>query len=71
MTQSDQNHIEDLQVRIAFLEQGADEMNEIVINQQAQISMLERAVKHLSSRLEQAGASNIRNPEDETAPPHY
>lgn len=71
MTQSDQNHIEDLQIRIAFLEQSVDDMNEIVTNQQTQISLLERAVKHLSSRLEQVGTSNIRSPEDETPPPHY
>lgn len=71
MTQSDQDQIEDLQIRIAFLEQSVDEMNDIVTKQQAQINMLERAVKHLSSRLEQAGGSNIRNPEDETPPPHY
>ncbi|MGK0445119.1 MAG: SlyX protein [Bermanella sp.] len=71
MTQSDQDHIEDLQIRIAFLEQSVDEMNEIVTSQQSQINMLERAVKHLSSRLDQAGSSNIRSSEDETPPPHY
>ncbi|MGR6872926.1 SlyX family protein [Pseudomonas sp. HK3] len=71
MTQSDQDHIEDLQIRIAFLEQSVDEMNEIVTSQQAQMSMLERAVKHLSSRLEQVGSSSIRSSEDESPPPHY
>lgn len=71
MTQSDQDHIEDLQIRIAFLEQSVDEMNEIVTNQQSQINLLERAVKHLSSRLDQSGSNNIRSPEDETPPPHY
>ena len=71
MTQSDQDQIEDLQIRIAFLEQSVDEMNEIVTNQQSQINLLERAVKHLSSRLDQSGPNNIRSPEDETPPPHY
>lgn len=71
MTQSDQQHIEDLQFRIAFLEQNLDDLNDIVTQQQAQISMMERAVKHLNSRLEQVSPANIRSPEDETPPPHY
>ncbi|GAA6134453.1 SlyX family protein [Oceaniserpentilla sp. 4NH20-0058] len=71
MTQSDQQHIEDLQFRIAFLEQNLDDLNDIVTQQQAQISLMERAVKHLNSRLEQVSPANIKSPEDETPPPHY
>ena len=71
MTQSDQDHIEDLQMRIAFLEQNLDELNDIVTNQQTQMAMMERAMKYLSSRLEQVSPANIRSPEDETPPPHY
>ena len=71
MTQSDQEQIEDLQMRIAFLEQNLDELNEIVTSQQTQIAMMERAMKYLSSRLEQVSPANIRSPEDETPPPHY
>lgn len=71
MSQSDQDQIEDLQIRIAFLEQGMDELNDIVTKQQAQISLMERALKHLNSRLEQMSPANIKNAEDETPPPHY
>lgn len=71
MTQSDQEQIEDLQIRIAFLEQTQDELNEIVTSQQAQISMMERAVKHLNSRLEQVAPANIKSADEETPPPHY
>ena len=71
MTQSDQDHIEDLQMRIAFLEQNLDELNEIVTSQQTQMAMMERAMKYLSSRLEQVSPANIRSAEDETPPPHY
>ena len=71
MTQSDQEQIEDLQMRIAFLEQNLDELNDIVTNQQTQMAMMERAMKYLSSRLEQVSPANIRSPEDETPPPHY
>jgi len=71
MTQTDQEQIEDLQIRIAFLEQTQDELNEIVTSQQAQISMMERALKHLNSRLEQMAPANIKSPDEETPPPHY
>ena len=46
MTQSDQEQIEDLQMRIAFLEQNLDELNEIVTSQQTQMAMMERAMKY-------------------------
>lgn len=71
MTQSDQDHIEDLQMRIAFLEQNLDELNDIVTSQQTQLAMVERAMRYLSSRMEQVSPGNIRSAEDETPPPHY
>jgi SlyX protein len=71
MSHTDQDQIQDLQIRIAFLEQNLEEFNAIVTNQQTQISMLERAVKHLNSRLEQVSGPDIRNVADETPPPHY
>ena len=71
MSHTDQDQIQDLQVRIAFLEQSLEEFNKIVTDQQTQISMLERAVKHLSSRLEQVSGPDIKNVADETPPPHY
>lgn len=71
MSQSDQDQIQDLQMRIAFLEQNLDELNEIVTNQQNQIGLLEGAVKHLNTVMEQMNGPGIKNPEDETPPPHY
>ncbi len=71
MARTDQNTVDDLQMRIAFLEQTQDELNEIVTAQQAQITMIERALRHLSSRLEQINTPNIGGSEDEAPPPHY
>jgi SlyX protein len=71
MSHTDKYKIQDLKIRIAFLEQNLEEFNTIVTNQQTQISMLERAVKHLNSRLEQVSGPDIRNVADETPPPHY
>jgi len=71
MTDKQQEQIEDLQMRIAFLENNQDELNEIITDQQAQISMLERAVRHLNSRLDESGLGNIKGADEETPPPHY
>ncbi|MFT7109199.1 MAG: SlyX protein [Psychrobacter glaciei] len=71
MSQSDQDQIQDLQIRISFLEQSLDDFNSIVTNQQTQLSMLERAVKHLNSRLEQVSGPDIKSVHDESPPPHY
>jgi len=71
MSQSDQDLIEDLQMRIAFLEQTVDDLNEVVVKQQKEMNLLGQAIKHLNSRLNQLGGPNIRSQEDETPPPHY
>jgi SlyX protein len=71
MSQLNQDQIQDLQIRISFLEENLEEFNGIVTNQQTQISMLERAVKHLYSRLEQVSGPDIKSSDDESPPPHY
>jgi SlyX protein len=71
MAKSDQEIIDDLQMRIAFLEQSQDDMNEILTAQQAQISLMERALRHLSSRLEEVGSAAVKHSHEETPPPHY
>ncbi len=71
MAKTDQEIIDDLQMRIAFLEQNQDEMNEIVTDQQAQISLMERALRHLNSRLDEVGSNSIKGADEEAPPPHY
>jgi len=71
MSHSDQDQIQELEIKIAYLEQNLEDFNKIVTDQQTQLSMLERAVKHLNSRLEQVSGPDIRSSADETPPPHY
>ncbi len=71
MANTDQDLINDLQMRIAFLEQSQDEMNEVLTAQQAQISLMERALRHLSSRLNEVGNSEVKSSHEDTPPPHY
>ena len=71
MAKSDQELIDDLQMRIAFLEQNQDEMNDIMTAQQKQITIMERALRHLSSRLDEVGSAAVKNAHEESPPPHY
>ncbi|MEY8204773.1 MAG: SlyX family protein [Bermanella sp.] len=71
MANTDQESIDDLQMRIAFLEQNQDELNDILTRQQAQITLMERALRHLSSRINEVGNAAVRGSEEESPPPHY
>jgi len=71
MANTDQELIDDLQMRIAFLEQNQDELNDIVTRQQGQITQMERALRHLSSRINEVGNASVKGSEEESPPPHY
>ena len=67
---SDQDRLIELETRITFLEQTVDDLNDVVTEQQQRVAMLEGALKHLNTRLEQMGGG-MKPQEDETPPPHY
>jgi SlyX protein len=71
MANTDQELIDDLQMRIAFLEQNQDELNDILTRQQAQITVMERALRHLNSRINEVGNASIKGSDEESPPPHY
>ena len=71
MATEDQDQIVELQTKVAFLEQTIDELNEILTQQQAQISLMERAMKHLNTQIEQLAGPNIKAADEESPPPHY
>jgi len=71
MSENLDEQITDLQMRIAFLENNVEEMNQVITQQQAQITLLERALKHINSRLDEVGNSAIKGADEETPPPHY
>ena len=52
---SDQDRLIELETRITFLEQTVDDLNDVVTEQQQRVAMLEGALKHLNTRLEQMG----------------
>ena len=60
---------EDLEFKLAYLEQAFDTLNSVVTDQQQQINALESRVKLLQQHIKEALPSNI-NIGDEK-PPHY
>jgi SlyX protein len=70
---NNQNDIVDLQTRLAYQEDLLNELNQIVIRQDAEILTLKQQVRHLAKRLEDL----LTNPAAENVdigderPPHY
>jgi SlyX protein len=60
-----------LEIRIAHQDAIIDDLNAAVTAQWAQIDRLTREVKALREKLAAAQVSNIRDPGEETPPPHY
>ena len=65
--------IEDLQVRIAFLDDLVDQLNDQVANQDQEIMALNKKMSLLYQRVESADLSDGIAPFDPNAdkPPHY
>ncbi|MEA3151416.1 MAG: SlyX protein [Gammaproteobacteria bacterium] len=63
--------VEQIQTKIAFLERANTELSDVVFRQQQEIRALGARIKEVSERLESAQAEERpRLPEDER-PPHY
>jgi uncharacterized coiled-coil protein SlyX len=63
--------IEQIETKIAFLENANVELSDVVYRQQQEIRALRAAVDALAQRMEAAQApETVRTPEEER-PPHY
>lgn len=63
--------LEQVQIKIAFLERAAAELSDVVFRQHKEIQALEAKLKALSDRLSGAQSDDSpRSPEQER-PPHY
>lgn len=62
--------ITDLEVRLTYQELTLEELNEVIVKQQAQIDVLQSQVEHLLAQL-QAQNDQIATPTTDERPPHY
>ncbi len=60
-----------LESKIAFQDATIEELNQVVTQQQIEISRFKEALKIVTERLKSSQSSMFARPEDETPPPHY
>ncbi|MCX8649821.1 SlyX family protein [Gilliamella sp. B2776] len=65
------HQLELLETKVAFQEMTIEELNQMVVNLQSDISKLKEQLTLLSQKLQAIQVSNIANLSEETPPPHY
>lgn len=63
--------LENLEMRIAYMDDTIDTLNDIVCKQQNQIDLLTKQLKRCNQQLEAMAPLLMENPDDEPPPPHY
>jgi SlyX protein len=67
----DQETLEQIQTRIAFLERANSELGEVVFQQQKEIQSLTARIRDVLQRLEAAHSALEERSAEEERPPHY
>jgi SlyX protein len=67
----DQESLEQIQTRIAFLERANAELGEVVFQQQKEIQSLTARIREVLQRLEVAHSAQEERSAEEERPPHY
>lgn len=65
------HQLELLETQVAFQEMTIEELNQMVVNLQSDISKLKEQLTLLSQKLQATQVSNIASLSEETPPPHY
>lgn len=63
--------LELIQTKIAFLERAASELSDMVFRQHQEIKTLEMKLKALADRLSGAQSDESARPPEQERPPHY
>lgn len=63
--------LEQIQTKIAFLERAAAELSDVVFRQHKEIQALEAKLKAVTDRLSGAQSDDITRPPEQERPPHY
>lgn len=63
--------LEDLQMRVAYMDDTLDQLNDIVCRQQDTIDQLRKKLERCEQQVNTLLPLLYGNPEDEPPPPHY
>lgn len=67
----DEQKLEQLELKIAYLEQANQELSDVVYRQQGELDALRNRFQHLASRIEESAQQQRPYTEEEERPPHY
>lgn len=67
----DEQRIIEIETRLAYQEQTLNELNQVMTDQQAQLTRLERSAETLSARLQAMAESDGGSDQGDERPPHY
>ena len=67
----DDQTLEQIQTKIAFLERASAELSDVVFGLHKEIQALEAKLKALTDRLSGAQSDEAPRPPDQERPPHY
>lgn len=71
MSNTHNQHINDLQTQLAFQEDIIEQLSSALADQQRQIDKLSFQLKHVIDKLKQIEPSSIASSSEEAPPPHY
>jgi SlyX protein len=63
--------LEQIQTKIAFLERATSELSDVVFRQHGEIQALEAKLKAVVDRLSATQSDEVPRPPDQERPPHY
>jgi len=63
--------LEQIQIKIAFLERATSELSDVVFRQHVEIQALEAKLEAVADRLSGAQPDEVPRPPDQEKPPHY
>jgi uncharacterized coiled-coil protein SlyX len=67
----DEETLEQMQSKIAFLERAVSELSDVVFRQHKEIQAVEAKLKAVSDRLDSAQSDEALRPLEQERPPHY
>ncbi len=66
-----QDHLAELEVRMAFQEKAIQELSDVIARQQREIDRLVRELETLKLQVRALAPSPVVGRDEETPPPHY
>jgi uncharacterized coiled-coil protein SlyX len=71
LSRMDEETLEQMQIKLAFLERAVSELSDLVFRQHKEIQAVEAKLKAVSDRLDSVQSDETLRPLEQERPPHY